>query len=93
VAPRIRLEREPQGRVRWLEPADEGRLLEACRKSRTQHLVDVVTVALETGLRKAGLLGLTWDRVDLSLGVLRLEVSKSGRAGGRCRCGRPSMTA
>lgn len=79
AAPRIRLEREPQGRVRWLEPADEGRLLEACQKSRTRHLADVVTVALETGLRKAELLGLTWDRVDLSRGVLRLEVTKSGR--------------
>ena len=70
---------EPQGRVRWLEPADEARLLEACGKSRTHHLADVVTVALETGLRKAELLGLTWDRVDLSRGVLRLELTKSGR--------------
>jgi len=79
ATPRIRLEREPQGRVRWLEPDDEERLLKACRASRTKHLADVVTVALETGLRKAELLGLTWDRVDLSRGVIRLEVTKSGR--------------
>ena len=38
-----------------------------------------MTVALESGLRKSELLGLTWDRVDLSRGVLRLEVTKSGR--------------
>jgi integrase len=38
-----------------------------------------VSVALETGLRKAELLGFTWERVDLSRGVLRLEVTKSGR--------------
>ena len=49
----IRLEREPQGRVRWLKPADERRQLEACGKSRTHRLADVVAVALETGLRKA----------------------------------------
>ena len=79
AAPRVRLEREPQGRVRWLEPAEETKLLEACRASRTKYLADVVTVALETGLRRAELLGLTWDRVDLSPGVLRLEVTKSGR--------------
>ena len=79
AVPRLRLEREPEGRVRWLEPDEERRLLDACQASRTKHLADVVTVALETGLRKAELLGLTWDRVDLSRGVLRLELTKSGR--------------
>src|SRR5207247_8340278 len=74
-----RLEREPQGRVRWLEPHEEVRLLDACRKSRTKHLADVVTVALETGLRRGELLDLTWDRVDMSRGVIRLEVTKSGK--------------
>ncbi len=39
----------------------------------------MVTVALETGLRKGEVLGLTWDRVDLSRGVLRLEMTKSDR--------------
>src|SRR5205823_1608554 len=38
AVPTIRLEREPQGRIRWLEPDEEVRLLDACRKSRTKHL-------------------------------------------------------
>jgi integrase len=42
-------------------------------------LLSIVTVALETGLRKGELLGLTWDRVDMARGVIRLEVTKSGK--------------
>jgi integrase len=77
--PRIKLEREPEGRIVWLEPDEEARLLEACRASRTKHLTSLVAVALESGLRRAELLGLTWDRVDFSRGVLRLEKTKSGK--------------
>jgi integrase len=77
--PRIKLAKEPEGKIVWLEPDEEARLLAACRASRTKHLADVVTVALESGLRKAEVLGLTWDRVDLSRGVLRLVKTKSGK--------------
>jgi integrase len=84
--PRIKLEREPEGRIVWLEPDEEARPPEAARASRTKHLASLVTVALESGLRRAELLGLTWDRVDFSRGVLRLEKTKSGkrREGGVC---------
>ena len=73
AVPKIRTEKEPQGRVRYLEPAEEARLLAACRASRNADLAAIVTMALETGLRKAELLGLTWERLDLSRGVIRLE--------------------
>jgi len=81
AVPRIRLEREPQGRVRWLEPHKEVRLLDACGKSKTKHLAAVVRVALETGLRRGELLDLTWDQVDMSRGLIRLADTdtKSGR--------------
>jgi integrase len=79
AVPRIKLEKEPQGRVRWLEPHEETSLLEACGKSKNKELRSVVAIALESGLRRAELLGLTWDRVDLSRGVLRLELTKSGK--------------
>lgn len=39
-------------------------------------------VALNTGLRLGELLGLSWERVDLSRGVIRLEMTKSGRRRG-----------
>ena len=79
AVPKIRLEKEPQGRIRWLEPDEEARLLDACSKSQTKHLLALVTVAMETGLRKGELLNLTWSQVDMTRGVLRLEVTKSGR--------------
>jgi len=77
--PVITLEKEPEGRVRWLEPDEEARLLAACAKSQNPHLLAIVTVALETGLRKGELLGLTWTGSDLSRGIIRLEVTKSGK--------------
>src|SRR5207244_3939763 len=52
AVPKIRLEKEPQGRIRWLEPDEEVRLLAACAKSRNPELTKIVTIALETGLRK-----------------------------------------
>src|SRR5205823_7083058 len=79
AVPKIRLKKEPQGRIRWLEPDEETRLLAACAKSRNPELTKIVTIALETGLRKGEMLGLTWDRVDLSRGVIRLEQTKSGK--------------
>jgi integrase len=60
--PRIKLEREPEGRIRWLEPDEEQRLLDACTASRTKHLAALVTVAMESGLRKGEVAGLTWER-------------------------------
>jgi integrase len=77
--PRIRLEKEPQGRLRWLTQEQITRLLEACAKSKNKELGGAVIIALNTGLRRGELLGLTWERVDLSRGVLQLELTKSGR--------------
>jgi len=79
TVPKVRLEKEPQGRLRWLEPDEERRLITACRASALPYLADLGTVALETGMRRSEAEGLTWDRVDLSRGVLRLEMTKSGR--------------
>jgi len=36
-------------------------------------------IAINTDLRRAELLGLTWESVDLSRCVLRLEITKSGK--------------
>ena len=52
---------EPPGRVRFLAPEEITALLAACGP----HLRPIVVCALHTGMRKAEILGLTWDQVDL----------------------------
>jgi len=75
----LQLEKEPQGRLRWLTEDEIKKLLGACGKSRNRDLRAAAVVAINTGLRRSELLGLTWDRVDLSRGVIRLELTKSGK--------------
>lgn len=78
-APRIRLAREPEGRLRFLNEAEAVRLLDACRQSQNPHLYRIVVVALYTGARRGEVRGLTWERVDFARGVLLFSHTKSGR--------------
>lgn len=77
--PKIRLSRESEGRLRFLDEAEAVRLLQACEKSQNPYLKTIVTLAVNTGMRKGEIMGLTWERVDFSRGVLLLEKTKSGR--------------
>ena len=65
--------------LRFLSEEEISRLMTACQCSAPPELAAVVTVALNTGMRKGEVLGLTRDRVDFSRGVLLLERTKSGR--------------
>jgi site-specific recombinase XerD len=51
--PRIRLEKEPQGRLRWLTQEEITRLLDAAAKSRNEELRAAVIVALRPTSRRA----------------------------------------
>jgi integrase len=79
AVPKIRLEKEPEHRIRWLEPDEEVRLLAALKASANPWAHPITVIALESGLRRGELLKLAWDRVDLSRGLIRLEVTKSGK--------------
>ncbi|MGH7367497.1 MAG: integrase [Candidatus Rokuibacteriota bacterium] len=77
--PKVRLEREPEGRLRFLSEEEIARLLAACGASAHPELYATVQLALNTGMRKGEVLGLSWDRVDFARGVILLEKTKSGR--------------
>ena len=79
VLPRVTLEREPEGRLRYLEEDEAIRLLGACTESKNPHLHAIVTVALNTGMRRGEILGLAWERVDFARGAIRLELTKNGK--------------
>lgn len=74
---KLKLAREPEGRVRYLTPDEAGRLVVAC----APHLRPLVLLALNTGMRRGEVVGLRWSEVDLSRAVVSLpgERCKSGK--------------
>ncbi len=74
---RLRMLREPSGRVRYLSDEEEVRLMEALATDEDRRRV---TVLLHTGLRKAEFLGLRWRDADFKAGVLTVPRSKNGEA-------------
>jgi integrase len=78
-APRIRMGKESQGRLRFLLEPEADRLLEVCAKSPSRHLYTIVVVALAIGMRQGEIFGLTWNRVDLTRGVFQFEMTKTGK--------------
>lgn len=76
--PRIKLLKEPEGRVRWIT-RDEARRLVA---ELPGHLAAMARFALATGLRRANVTQLRWKQVDLpgARAWIKAGESKSGKA-------------
>ena len=75
----------PRGRDRRLSTkpdtdgkTEEMRLLAACRASKSLWLYPIVRLALETGMRRGEILGLTWHNIDLATGTAHLPDTKNG---------------
>jgi integrase len=75
----LRLNQEGEERIRWLTDDEEAELLAAC----PPWLRDLVSVGLDTGLRRSNLVGLQWPWVQESGTVLvvpRTQVKAKKRA-------------
>lgn len=59
--PKFRMLPEPKRRVRWLTHEEAERLISTLPK----HLAAMARFSLETGLRRANVIGLQWSQVDL----------------------------
>ena len=74
----VRKNSEPKGRVRFLDKDEKARLLEACSESANPYLVDIVVLAISTGMRQNEILTLRWKDVDLQRGHITLHDTKNG---------------
>jgi integrase len=70
----VSMERENNGRDRWLTVEEESRLLAACGP----WLRDIVQFALGTGMRMGEILSLSWRGVDLTRRTVMVCQSKNG---------------
>lgn len=73
----VRKPKLPRGRDRRLVDDEESRLLPACRLVNPE-LESIVIIAIETAMRQGEILGLTWDKVNLSQRTVKLEETKNG---------------
>ena len=71
--------KEPSGRVRYLDKDERKALLSACEASRNSDLLDIVQVALGTGMRQGEILSLEWSNIDFDLCavILRPDQTKN----------------
>lgn len=76
--PAIKLLREDNHRLRYLDVEEEERLM-AILAEYYPYLADIVAVGLATGLRKSELLGLRVADVDFNQAVIHVLQTKSGR--------------
>ena len=65
-------------RNRRLEPDEEQLLFEGCNGSTVTYLKPIITLALETAMRRGEILAIQWDDINESLRTLRIPITKNG---------------
>jgi integrase len=70
--------REPSGRTRFLSLEEIDQVLAACATSQSPYLRPFVVIALNTGMRRNEILGLTRKSVDWANHFLTLTDTKNG---------------
>jgi len=71
---KIKMLKENNKRLRYLEKEECGRLIAAC----LPHQQPIVITALNTGMRRGEILSLKWENVDLVRGIIYVLDTKNG---------------
>ena len=71
---KVKFLEENNSRLKYLSTEQCKALIDACSK----HVKPIIITALNTGMRKEEILGLTWDNVDLRHGFILLGRTKNG---------------
>ncbi len=73
---KVKLFKEPPGRIRYLEKQEIHRLIKEC----SPYVRPIVTIALNTGMRLSELLNLKWNNIDLKEKTIIVIDSKSNES-------------
>ena len=68
----------PKARERRLNDGEYERLEAASKLTQNAHIWPIVVFAIETGMRRGEILGLTWDNIDLKRRTVFLPLTKNG---------------
>lgn len=75
---KIKMLKEPRGRVRFLDDLERERLLAACKDSDNTCLYTIVVLALSTGARLNEIMKLRWQDIDFERNAIILHETKNG---------------
>ena len=78
TCPTLREARKQRERVRFLSADERTRLFQACARSRSPWLYQIVLMALVTGARKSEILTLRWRDIDVHASTVRFRNTKNG---------------
>ncbi len=71
---RVKLFKENNARIRYLEKEEIKKLI----NNASEHLKPILTVALNTGMRKGEILSLKWNDLDFKNNIIYIRESKNG---------------
>ena len=75
---KVKLPPSSKSRDRRLNTGEFDRLEKAARLTQNPHIWPIVVFAIETGMRRGEILGITWECVDFDARTVHLPITKNG---------------